>query len=81
MSKIAVFMVFAALLLLLGCVANAKPAPQDAKPQQGQLNSTQCDSLGGRIVNTLGESCASNESNAGEVKGLLCPCVCCIPKN
>lgn len=34
----------------------------------------------GRIVNTLnGQSCFSNETNLGEIKGLECPCICCKP--
>jgi len=30
------------------------------------------------VVNTLGETCASDETNAGEVEGLMCPCICCV---
>ncbi len=46
---------------------------------------TSCELRGGRIVNaleanTLGkEPCESNEINKGEVTGLKCPCVCCVP--
>ncbi|MCD4666358.1 hypothetical protein K8R47_00950 [archaeon] len=42
-------------------------------------NSYECDSKGGRIVNTLSEDCYLNETNMGDVKGLRCPCICCVP--
>ncbi len=42
------------------------------------LSPEECDSKGGRVVNTLGETCASDETNAGEVEGLMCPCICCV---
>ncbi len=72
MAKIILFAAFAAFLLFFGCAS-------DMRLPQGQLNSTQCDALGGRLVNTLGGSCSSGESNAGEVEGLQCPCICCVP--
>ncbi|MEA3230004.1 MAG: hypothetical protein U9P44_03740 [archaeon] len=41
------------------------------------LTLQECESKGGRVVNTLGETCTDDEKNIGDVKGLFCPCICC----
>ena len=44
------------------------------------LTPEECDAIGGRVLNTLGGfECYDNEVEEGEVEGLLCPCVCCVP--
>ena len=45
-----------------------------------QLDSEACVAEDGRIVNRISEeSCKVNETNIGEVQGLRCPCICCVP--
>ena len=44
------------------------------------ITSDECAEKGGRIVNTMGESCTENELEIGPVQNMECPCVCCVPK-
>ena len=43
-----------------------------------------CERVNGRIVNTLtldGATCREGETNfGGEIAGLRCPCICCVPE-
>ena len=44
------------------------------------ISSEKCGLDGGRILNTLSNNnCFENETDIGEIKGLKCPCICCIP--
>ena len=63
MKKIVFFLVIV-LVLLTGCT---------------KLDSDMCTQKGGRIVNTLEDACMEDEVNIGEVEGLRCPCICCVP--
>jgi len=46
------------------------------------ISSEECDLNNGRILNTLdNKNCFENETNIGEIKGMHCPCICCIPLN
>jgi len=65
MKKI-IIMILIISILLVGCKT---------------INYDACTLKDGRIVNTLSEvSCESNETNIGEIKGLRCPCICCVPQ-
>jgi hypothetical protein len=38
-----------------------------------------CVKYDGRIVDTLGgDTCFANETDIGELKGMQCPCICCV---
>jgi|GEM_PF-6372640 len=81
MDKPAFVALFASFLMLFGCISS--PQQQNSGSWQiasRQMNGTECGLLGGRIVNTLGDSCLENETDAGEVEGMLCPCICCVPR-
>ena len=46
-----------------------------------EIDSEACISNGGRILNTLGgEQCMLNETDIGNIPGMQCPCVCCVPR-
>lgn len=65
MAKHALFPLFAVFLIIFGCAA--------------KFDSTSCGNLDGRVINTMNENCTPGERNAGEVDGLHCPCICCVP--
>lgn len=62
------------LLLLSACSNNTQEEPQETQ----DLNSTECANLGGRIVNSLSETCNEEETQIADVTGMKCPCVCCV---
>jgi len=46
------------------------------------ISSEKCDLDGGRILNTLSnKNCFENETDIGEIEGMKCPCICCVPLN
>ncbi len=71
------------------CIAAGNPA-MESWPRQCrhgdrtfteriEMSPTECEDRGGRVLNTLPNyECEANETNIGEVVGLLCPCVCCV---
>lgn len=45
------------------------------------ISRDECSEQNGRIVNTFGaDNCTPSEINIGNVKGMNCPCVCCVEK-
>ena len=52
----------------------------------GEMTLPECFMRGGREVNTLAatpeesETCGENEKDIGSITGLMCPCICCVPK-
>lgn len=65
------------LAFIMGCTALP-----EKNFEKRSVDSSDCISLKGRIVNTIsypGGSCMANETDAGTVEGMLCPCICCVP--
>ncbi len=60
-------------VVISGCADSAE------KPTINYLTSGDCESKGGRIVDTLAENCTDSEINIGIVEDLNCPCICCVP--
>ncbi len=90
MEKMPLLALLFAFALILGCARNAPETPvlppaMNISPQANgsvpaTLDSDACAVMGGRIANTLSGGCWENETSAGDVEGLRCPCVCCIQK-
>ncbi len=92
-ALIAVFLIFTQkeVTNFEECIATGSPA-MESHPRQCiygdrtfieyiSMDPDECLDRGGRVLNTLPDyECYANETNIGEVVGLLCPCVCCVPK-
>ena len=53
----------------------------EKKQEIQSLTAKECKERAGSIINTLSdENCRNNENLIGVVKGMRCPCVCCVAK-
>ena len=45
-----------------------------------KLTQAKCQDLGGRIAGEEDLKCTENEVSRGKVQGMMCPWICCVPK-